>query len=84
MNASLRNIDEGIEYSERAFINCRYSPATHISAGKNLAITCDNLGDSKKAQLYITKTIDFAHKAKVSREYISQLEILLKQFSLRK
>ena len=81
---SLRNIQEGIEYSERAFINYDYSFPIHISAGRNLAIAYDRLGDRNKANYYITSTIEFARKAHVSKDYLKNLEDLSNEFLSKK
>lgn len=78
---SLRNIQEGIEYSERAFINYDYTIPIHISAGRNLAIAYDRLGDRNKANYYIKSTIEFARKAHVSKDYLKNLEDLSYEFS---
>ena len=78
---SLRNIGQGIEYSERAFINYEYTYPIRISAGRSLAIAYDRLGDRTKAIYYINKTIDFAGKAHVSRDYLKNLQDLSKEFS---
>jgi tetratricopeptide (TPR) repeat protein len=80
-DAAFRNIPEGKEYSERAFINYNYTVPTRISAGRNLAIAYYNLGDIKNARSYIEKTVRIAENTNVSKDYMQNLESLLQEFS---
>jgi tetratricopeptide (TPR) repeat protein len=77
----LRDLNEGKEYSERAFINFKSPFATKISAGKILASVYAELGDRKKAYMYMNKTINLARRRNVSQDYLNYLENLLKQYS---
>ena len=78
---SLRNIREGIEYSERAFINYDYTFPIRISAGRNLAIAYDRLGNRERANYYMNSTFDYARKSHVSKDFIKNLEDLKNEFS---
>jgi tetratricopeptide (TPR) repeat protein len=80
-NQKLRDLNEGREYSERAFISFKSPFATKISAGKILASAYAELGDRKKAYMYLNKTIDLARRRNVSKDYINYLENILKQYS---
>jgi tetratricopeptide (TPR) repeat protein len=77
----LRDVNEGREYSERAFINFKSPFATKISAGKILASTYAEMGDRKKAYMYLNNTINLARRRNVSKDYLNYLENLLKQYS---
>ncbi len=78
----LRNITEGRVYSERAFFRFTSPAFTQISAGINLAMAYDELGDKKNSVFYINKTIFLARKANAQKEYLDYLESLSKKFSL--
>lgn len=77
----LRNIAEGKEYSERAFIRSTSPSETQISAGRNLAAACAELGNRQEAYTYMNITVDLARRRNVSKDYLDYLESLLKQFS---
>ena len=81
-DTTFRNISEGREYSERAFINFKTPFPTKLSAGRNLATAYAILGDKKNAAKYITNTIDLARKANLSKEYIPYFDLLRKQFNI--
>lgn len=76
----LRNITEGKEYCERAYYNKVYTLSTKISAGRNLAIAYNELGDRRKAGYYITETLELAMKAGISEDYLRNLEALAQEF----
>lgn len=78
----LRNVNEGREYSERAFINFKSPFETKISAGRNLATVYAILGDQKNASRYINLTIDLARKGNVSQDYIPYFENLKRQYNI--
>lgn len=78
---SFRNVSEGKEYSERAFINYNYTLPVRISAGRDLALAYNSLGDNANARLCIRKTLDIAQNANVSKEYMQNLKDLLAEFS---
>ena len=79
---SLRNFKEGIEYSERAYINYDYTVPIRISAGRNLAIAYESLGNRAKANYYINNAIDFARNSHVSKDLLKNLEDIARQLSL--
>jgi Flp pilus assembly protein TadD len=72
----LRNINEGREYSERAFYRFTSPPLTQISAGINLSMAYAQMGEKQRASSYINKTVSLAIKANVSKEYLEYLENL--------
>jgi tetratricopeptide (TPR) repeat protein len=77
----LRDLRDGMEYSERAYNNFRSSFATKISAGRNMAIAYAELGNKEKAFTILNNTINLARKSNASSDYLHSLENLLKQFS---
>lgn len=77
----LRDLNDGKEYSERAFINFKSPFATKISAGKNLAEVYAELGDRKKAYTYMNSTVNLARRRNVSKDYLNYLQSLLKQYN---
>lgn len=81
-DSKLRNLKEGIEYSERAYINYKSSFATKLSAGRDIATAYAILGDKKKASEYIKITTDLAIKGNVSQDYIPYLETLRKRYNI--
>lgn len=58
----IRNINEGLEYSERAYINYKSTFATKVSAGKDLSLAYATKGDKQKASSYIDLTINLARR----------------------
>jgi tetratricopeptide (TPR) repeat protein len=58
----LVNITEGIEYSERAYINYKSNISVIISAGRNLAKAYSILGDKQRAAIFINQTNSLAKK----------------------
>lgn len=76
-DATLKNIPDGIEYSERAFINTRSSYQTKLSAGKTLVTVYLSLGDKKNATKYINQTIKVAEEGNQSQEYIAYFKALI-------
>jgi tetratricopeptide (TPR) repeat protein len=81
-DSKLRNVEEGREYSERAYINYKSPFTTKISAGRNLATAYAILGDKQKASEYINLTINLANKGNVSRDYIPYFENLKRQYNI--
>jgi tetratricopeptide (TPR) repeat protein len=77
-----RNISEGKEYSERAFIHTRSESSTLVSAGRSLAIAYAMLNDRKNAISVLQMTINLAKREGVSREGLAELQRFLE--SLRK
>jgi tetratricopeptide (TPR) repeat protein len=74
---TLKNIPDGIEYAERAFINARSSYQTKLSAGKTLVAVYLSLGDKKNATKYINQTIKVAEEVNQSKEYIAYFKALI-------
>jgi len=70
---NLQNVDEGLEYSERAFFHVSSTITTLISAGKNLALGNLMLGDFKTADYYIRITLSIAKGEKVPQSYFDGL-----------
>lgn len=70
---NLQNVEEGLEYSERAFYHISSTITTLISAGKNLALGNLMLGDFKTADYYIRITLSIAKGEKVPQSYIDGL-----------
>jgi len=79
----LRNITEGRDLCERAFIHTASHSVTLISAGRSLAIAYSALGDNRNARNIIKMTINLARNEKFPSEYIANLEKLLEQFSIQ-
>jgi tetratricopeptide (TPR) repeat protein len=79
----LRNIEDGREYSERAFIHYQCPPPTRINAARNLATAYAVLGDKQAASHYIRITLDMVSRGKVPpQDYFSYFQVLKKQFNL--
>jgi len=70
----LRNIKEGKDYSERAFIHTTSRSITLISAGRSLALAYAELGDKQNAQTIINMTINIARAENISQAYQQELE----------
>jgi tetratricopeptide (TPR) repeat protein len=81
-DTTLRNLDEGREYSERAFINFKSPYTTKISAGKNLATAYAMLGDLQNASKYINITINMAGKVNLSQEIIPYFENMRRRYKI--
>jgi tetratricopeptide (TPR) repeat protein len=77
-----RNISEGKEYSERAFIHTRSESATLVSAGRSLAIAYAMLNDKNNAISVLQMTINLAKREGVSQAGLAGLSGFLE--SLRK
>jgi tetratricopeptide (TPR) repeat protein len=77
---SLRDIEEGREYSERAFIHISSRPKTLISAGQSLAFAYAMLGDKQNAITTISKTINIGRQENISPSYQTELENLYRTF----
>lgn len=79
----LRNVNEGMEYSERAYIHYKCPPETRIFAARNLATAYAMLGDKQTASRYINVTLNMVWKGKVpQQDYISYFEILKRQYNI--
>jgi tetratricopeptide (TPR) repeat protein len=77
----LRNIGEGKDFCERAFINTASHSFTLVSAGRSLAIAYAIQGDKRNASNIIKMTINLARGENVPSTYLDDLRKLLQQFS---
>lgn len=77
---SLRNIEEGKEYSERAFTYYNCPPDILIAAGSHLAYAYSMLGDKQKAITTISQTINIGRRQKISPSQQAKLENMLTAF----
>jgi len=77
----LRNIQEGKEYSERAFIHTTSRSITLISAGRSLAVANAALGDIPGARQVISMTINLARSENLPSSYLSELESIASRIS---
>jgi tetratricopeptide (TPR) repeat protein len=71
---SLRDVNEGKEYSERAFTVYDCPPDILVSSGSHLAYAYALLGENKKAMATITKTIGIGRAEKISPASQAKLE----------
>jgi len=82
-DTKLRNINEGREYSERAYIHYKCPPETRIFAARNLATAYAILGDKQMASRYINITLSMTRRGNAhQQDYISYFEILKKQYNI--
>lgn len=79
-DSSFRNIKEGKEYSERAFIHMSSIPGTRVSAGRSLAYAYAKLGDKPNAIFTIKEAINIGRRENISPSYQAELENLYKTF----
>jgi hypothetical protein len=77
---TLRNVREGLEYSERAFIHTGSHSSTLISAGRSLAVAYAASGDRGNSAMVMQKTIQAARRENLPAETIAELERLLQHF----
>jgi tetratricopeptide (TPR) repeat protein len=80
-DSKLRNIAEGRDLCERAFIHTSSHSVTLISAGRSLAIAYAVQGDKRNATNVIKMTINLARGENVPTSYLNDLRNLLQQFS---
>jgi tetratricopeptide (TPR) repeat protein len=73
---SLRNIDESIAYSKRAFIHISSPPNIVLSAGKNLAVAYLIKRDKENALNAVNKTISYAQRNNAPQNVKQELEKL--------
>jgi len=76
------DLKEGIDYSERAFINFKTSFLVRISSGKNLATAYAQLGDKSMASYYIKVTSNLAKNSFANPDLFQYFESLKEQYSL--
>jgi tetratricopeptide (TPR) repeat protein len=79
-DSSLRNIEEGAEYLERAFFHISSPPNTLVSAGRSLAWAHAKLGDKQNAISIISQTINIGRREHISSSYLAELERLYLTF----
>jgi tetratricopeptide (TPR) repeat protein len=79
-DTKLRNISEGREYSERAFINKSSPPLTVISSGRCLSESYAALGDTENAYKYLDTTISMARHENVSQDILDELQTDLQKY----
>jgi tetratricopeptide (TPR) repeat protein len=79
-DSSLRNIEEGKVYAERAFLHISSRPNIVVSAGRSLAYAYAKLGDKQNAIITIKQTINIARQENISKSYVAGLQDLLKTF----
>jgi tetratricopeptide (TPR) repeat protein len=72
----LRNIPEGIKYTERAFTHIESTPGILVSAGNHLAIAYYMLGDKKRAVSAVSKAINIARRENIAQSFQTRLENL--------
>ena len=70
----LRNVAEGIFYSERAFLHNESQIGTKINAGRSLAMGYAMSGDKNSATTIIGMTLDMARKENFPQNNIADLE----------
>ena len=75
-DSSLRNLDEGIRYSIRAFTHKGSPPHIMISSGKYLAIALVQKGDKQNAIKILEKTINISQTTDNPEEIKQELEQL--------
>jgi tetratricopeptide (TPR) repeat protein len=73
----LRNMSEGIVYSERAFLHMSSRPNTLVYSGRSLAFAYANLGYKQNALHTIRETMALARQANFSPTYLAELEDML-------
>jgi tetratricopeptide (TPR) repeat protein len=77
----LRDLTEGRELCERAFIHTSSHSITLISAGRSLAIAYAGSGDLKNASNVIKMTINIALRENIPQAAVDDLRNLLREFS---
>lgn len=77
---TIRDLNQAREFSERAFINNKYTLQTRVMAGRSLSVAHFELKNYGKALYYIHKTIDIAKRARFSKDYVARLEQISNDF----
>lgn len=83
----LRNIDEGLELSERAFSHISSPSTTIISSARTLALGYAIKGNFQEANHYIRIAVRMAYEVKAPKDFIEglmQLEDKIKVFGQKK
>lgn len=78
----IRRINDGLEYSERAFLGYASPTPTQISSGVNLAKGYISLGNKEKASFYLKKTLIIANESGAPEDYIKALNNLSEKWRL--
>ena len=78
-DSSFRDIGEGKEYAERAFIHTASRSLVLISSGRSLALAYAALGDKQNASSIIDMTLNIARRENISSKYVSDLMNLRSQ-----
>jgi tetratricopeptide (TPR) repeat protein len=78
---TMRNIDEGMEYAERALDHKSSSMEIVIKAGSNLSEAYASKGDKQTAITYLNTVIELAQNNNAPKEYLSDLGRKLKELS---
>lgn len=79
-DTSLRNIETGKEYSERAFTYYNCPPDILIASGSHLAYAYAMLGNKQKAITTISQTINIGRRQNIPADQQAKLEHLHKAF----
>lgn len=77
------SLNEGIKYTIRAFTSYRSFVVTKVSAGKDLIRAYGIIGDMKKANEYLNRTIQLIRKNRMSEDNIAYLENLASQYKIQ-
>jgi tetratricopeptide (TPR) repeat protein len=80
-DSKLRDISQGRDLCERAFIHTASHSITLISAGRSLAIAYALLGDNRNASNVIKMTINLSRGENVPASYLDDLRNLLQKFT---
>ena len=80
-DSKLRDLSEGKDLCERAFIHTASHSVTLISAGRSLAIAYALQGDNRNASNVIKMTINLARGENVPASYLDDLRNLLQKFN---
>lgn len=81
IDSKLRDVAQGRDLCERAFIHTASHSVTLISAGRSLAIAYALLGDKRNAVIVIKMTINLARGENVPASYQDDLRNLLQKFN---
>jgi tetratricopeptide (TPR) repeat protein len=76
---SLRNFDEGITYSIRAFSHKHSTPIIKLTSGKNLAVALAAKGDKQNALNTIQQTINISQAVNAPQNVKQELEKLKRE-----
>jgi tetratricopeptide (TPR) repeat protein len=80
-DSTLRNYNQGKEYSERAFLHITSPAETRISAGVSLVEAFTALGDNQNAYIFMKATLNMAQSLNIPTEILEDLEKRLKKLT---